>query len=103
MLALAPAAKSLLRREWDGLSIVYQPSSGETHVFNDTTASILACLERSPDAALSLGALTTALEHVLGMEAGAIAEGDLLPAISRLEELGLIDRVGESAPVHATR
>jgi hypothetical protein len=39
------AEAGLIWENWDDIFLVYQPSSAETHVFNETTGSILTCLE----------------------------------------------------------
>lgn len=78
----------MLWQEWDDVYIVYQPSSAETHVFNDTTALILKCLERGP---LSADEVKMQIEAALGVGPGELAKEDFAFATSRLEELGLID------------
>lgn len=72
--------------------IVYQPSSGETHVFNETTALILRGLEQS---AKSLDELREFTAGELGIAAGDLDADDLAFAMARIEELGLIERLDE--------
>ena len=78
----------MLWQYWDDVYIVYQPSSAETHVFNETTALILKCLECGP---LSVDVLKEQTEAALGIAPGKLAKEDFAFATSRLEELGLID------------
>ncbi len=87
------AGNGLLWRAWeDDLYIVYQPSSAETHVFNETTASLLRCLDESP---VTLRQLKARAEDALGAQRGALAEADLAFAVRRLDELGLIGCMNE--------
>jgi PqqD family protein of HPr-rel-A system len=79
----------------DNIHIVYQYSSAETHVFNETTASILGCLQSGP---LSLLNLRMRTESDLGLVAGEhLAAEDFSFAINRLEELGLIESMVDSS------
>jgi PqqD family protein of HPr-rel-A system len=78
----------MLWQPWDDVFIVYQSSSAETHVFNETTALILKCLEHGPLAADEVKGQT---EAALGVGPGELAKEDFAFATSRLEELGLID------------
>ena len=82
------AGRGLRWDKWDGVYIVYQPSSAETHVFNETTALILKCLEYGP---LSADDVKEQTEVALGVAPGELAKEDFAFATSRLEELGLID------------
>ena len=97
LLTLAEGAAGLLWQSWEDAYIVFQPSSTETHVFNNTTALILESLEEGP---LSMETLKGRLEIVLDVEKGSLATGNFDFAVSRLETLGLIDRLAEavSAP-----
>lgn len=74
--------------EWDDVFIVYQPSSAETHVFNETTALILKCLEHGP---MSVDEVKMQTEVALGAGPGELADDDFAFATMRLEELGLIE------------
>lgn len=81
-------------RAWDDVYIVYQYSSAETHVFNETTALILRCLESGP---LSAKDLQISTESELGLLDGEhLANGDFTFATMRLEELGLIEYLDDS-------
>lgn len=84
---LADAGQSLVWQRWDSLYIVYQHSSAETHVFNETTASILQALEAGP---LSIQEVKDWTEADLGIVRGGLGAEDLAFAVERLEELGLI-------------
>jgi len=87
-LVLISAAQDIRWQKWDDVFIVYQPSSAETHVFNETTALILKCLEHGP---LSADQVKEQTEGALGVGPGELAKEDFAFATSRLEELGLID------------
>lgn len=83
--------KEALDLQWirfDNAYVVYQPSSSETHIFNETTALILKSLEKGP---LSLLGVTERVIQFFGNEAKKLVSGDLKFAIERLEELGLIE------------
>lgn len=87
------AGCSLQWKKWDEIYIVYQPSSAETHVFNETTAAIIGCLGHGP---LSKEALKVSTEAALSLDQGDLANDDFAFATMRLEELGLIDCLDES-------
>jgi len=91
---LSPAGSSLRWRVWDGIYVVYQSSSAETHVFNETTALILKCLELG---SLSMGEVKERTEAALGVDHGQLVEDDFAFATTRLEELGLIDRLDDAS------
>jgi len=80
--------RNLVWQDWGDVFIVYQPSSAETHVFNETTALILSCLECG---ALSTKAVRDLTEEALGVDQGELVDDDLTFAIQRLNELGLIE------------
>lgn len=82
--------------EWDDVFTVYQPSSAETHVFNETTALILKCLEKGP---LSTEAIRRQTEAALGIGEGELVADDFAFATMRLEELGLIECLDDSSAV----
>ena len=87
-MVLISARCKLVWRQWDDIYVVYQLSSAETHVFNETTALILKCLERG---ALSADDVKEQTEVALGVGPAELANEDFAFATSRLEELGLID------------
>lgn len=91
---LTPAGQGLLWRQWDVHHIVYQPSSTETHVFNETTARVMRCLERGPATVGEVAAWTV---DSLGIEKDELAARDLEFAMGRLEELGIIELSDEAA------
>lgn len=90
---LTPAAGELVWVEWEDGYAVYQPSSTETHVFNEMTALIFEALESGP---LSPEAVRDWVVAALGLERGGLDGGDLLLAVGRLEELGLVSRRDET-------
>jgi PqqD family protein of HPr-rel-A system len=93
---VAPASGALEWQEWDDIYIVYQPSSAETHVFNETTALILKCLEQGSQ---SLAVVRTWTEAALGVNQGELDAADFAFAVTRLEELGLIESMDETTTV----
>jgi PqqD family protein of HPr-rel-A system len=95
-MVLGVAGRGLVWRSWDDVYIVYQPSSAETHVFNETTALILKCLEHGP---LSAEEVKVQTEGSLGVGPGELADDDFAFATSRLEELGLIDCLDAASAV----
>ena len=95
-MVLVSARRELIWQEWDGIYIVYQPSSTETHVFNETTALILKCLEQGP---LSADAAKERTEAALGADPGELAADDFAFATMRLEELGLIECLDDASAI----
>lgn len=93
-MVLTSAGRELDWQEWDEVYIVFQPSSAETHVFNETTAAILRCLGNG---ALSTDAVMERTEAALGVDSGELATDDFALATMRLEELGLIERLDHAA------
>ncbi|MFM8331786.1 MAG: HPr-rel-A system PqqD family peptide chaperone [Candidatus Methylumidiphilus sp.] len=92
LLTITAAAKGLVWQEWEGVFIVYQPSSTETHVFNETAACVLQCLEQG---SASIDALSKWITDSLGVASGGLIIGDLAFAVNRLETLGLVDCCGD--------
>ncbi len=86
---LTRAGGSLLWQQWDDVYIVYQPSSAETHVFNETTAMILKSLVNGQ---LTLAEVKERAGEALGVDPGELLASDFAFATMRLEELGLITR-----------
>jgi len=95
-MVLTSARFELIWQDWDGIYIVYQPSSAETHVFNETTALILKCVEHGP---LSAEEVKVQTEASLGVGPGELADDDFAFATSRLEELGLIDCLDDASVI----
>lgn len=87
-MVIVSTAQSMVWEEWDDVYIVYQTSSAETHVFNETTALILKCLEDCP---LSASEAKERTEEALGAALGVLSTEDFAFATMRLEELGLIE------------
>ena len=87
------AGSGFFWRQWDDVYIVYQPSSTETHVFNDTTALILQCLENGP---LSTSVVKHRTEAALGLDQGELDIDEFAFAVGRLEELGLVDSLEQT-------
>ena len=96
LLGLTSASRGLVWQDWDDVYLVYQPLSAETHVFNDTTALILKCLEHGQ---LSTEGVKNWTEAALGAGQGELAADDFTFAVGRLEELGLIERADETIAV----
>ena len=93
---LISAYRELVWQQWDEVYIVYQLSSAETHVFNETTALILRCLEQGP---LSMERVKKWTEAALDIGHGELVASDFAFAVARLEELGLVERVDETVAV----
>ena len=96
LLGLTSASRGLVWQSWDDVYLVYQPSSTETHVFNDTTTLILKCLEQGQ---LSTEGAKNWTEAALGVGHGELAADEFAFAVGRLEELGLIERADETIAV----
>jgi PqqD family protein of HPr-rel-A system len=92
-MVLLSAGRELVWQEWDDVYLVYQPSSGETHVFNETTALILRSLDQGP---LAAALVKDWSEKSLGIDAGELGDEDFAFAVGRLQELGLIDCLDEA-------
>jgi PqqD family protein of HPr-rel-A system len=86
----------LVWQDWDDVYLVFQPSSAETHVFNDTTTLILKCLEQGQ---LSTEGVKNWTEAALGVGPGELAADDFAFAVGRLEELGLIQGADKTIAV----
>ncbi len=87
-MVLLPAGKALIWHKSDDLFIVYQPSSTETHLFNEISALILASIEQGPrsiDAVLEWAAIR------LGVSVDDLDAEEFYSAMIRLDELGLVD------------
>ena len=89
LLGLTSASRGLVWQGWDDVYLVYQPSSTETHVFNDTTTLILKCLGQGE---LSQEGVKSWTEAALGVGQGELDADEFAFAVGRLEELGLIER-----------
>lgn len=96
LVVLISARCKLIWQEWDGIYIVYQPSSAETHVFNETTALILKFLEKGP---LAMKTVREQMEIALGVSPEELVADDFVFATTRLEELGLIERLDDASAV----
>jgi PqqD family protein of HPr-rel-A system len=95
-MTLISAHRELVWQQWDEAYVVYQLSSTETHVFNETTALILRCLEQGP---LSMEQVKDWAEAALDIGHGELVAGDFAFAVARLEELGLVERLDETVAV----
>jgi len=90
------ATDSLCWNEWDGIYLVYQRASAETHVFNETTFLILKCLEQGASAIQEIKQWT---EAALGLEQHVLDSEEFSFAAQRLEELGIIERMDDLATI----
>ena len=84
---LSAAAGELIWHDWQDAYSVYQPCSGETHLFNDTAAWLLERLGHSP---ASLAVLAGEAGFPPGGQDEAALAG-LGFALERLLDLGLVD------------
>jgi PqqD family protein of HPr-rel-A system len=87
-LVLTHAGRELKWQDWNDVYIVYQPSSTETHVFNETTATVLQSLRKG---ALTMTEVANRTAQALDLGLEEIYDSDLSFAVARLEELGLIE------------
>ncbi len=87
-LLLMSAGKELVWQTWDNVYIVYQASSAETHLFNETTELILKSLKHQP---LTREELNNCVVASLGITGSELLAEDMEFAVSRLVELGIID------------
>jgi PqqD family protein of HPr-rel-A system len=95
-MVLVSSHRKLIWQKWDDIYIVYQSSSAETHVFNETTALILRILEQGQ---LTAETLRHQTEAAIGLgEIELIAENFAF-ATMRLEELGLIECLDDASAV----
>ena len=81
----------LERRDWDGEAVVYDDASGDTHRLAPLPAAILAVLQTHPATAYEL--CDRLAPDVEGVAAGSLL-GHVSSALTELERLGLIKRVG---------
>lgn len=96
LIKLNQIAHDLVWQSWENDYAVYQPSSSETHFFNETTALILKRLERGPASLEDIRAWTA---ESLDIELGELPEQSFSSAARRLDELGLVEWV-DAPPVH---
>jgi len=92
---LTAEAKELVWVEWEDAYSVYQPSSAETHFFNETTGLLLDSLKQGP---LTLEAVADYIAESMNLEINESIFSDLEFAASRLEELGLVDWPERASP-----
>lgn len=77
-------------RHWEGVFVIYQRASGETHAFNKTTAEILRCLQ---DGSLSLRDLMERVAMGFGTDPTEFSPLEFKRLLDRLEHLGMAERV----------
>lgn len=92
--ALTPAGRGLLWQNWEGGHLVYQPSSTETHAFNETAAW---ALRRLGQGAATMDEVAGWWADAMGVERSAISAKDFESALARLDELGLVEVSDEAA------
>jgi len=74
-------------RCWDEWSVLYQASSGDTHLLNTAAVELLRSLQQTPASIEQLAAQGATLSwETMGLE-------QLTTLVARLEELGLIESV----------
>lgn len=93
-MSLSPPAHDLVWEDWGDIYTVYQRSSAETHVFNETTAFVLNELLAN---ATTLNRLIDVTMEAMGLKESELVARDLTWAAKRLEELGLIELRSEAA------
>jgi PqqD family protein of HPr-rel-A system len=94
---LTSSGWDLVQESWGDLHGVYQRTSGETHVFNETTVAALKSLQ---DGAVSLNEMVRLVAHTMGVNQEDLASEDFRAVAARLDELGLVERLDRppSAP-----
>lgn len=78
----------LIRRTWEGESVVFSPLSGETHFLNAFSDEALAALEEE---ALTLDGLVERLRELTPEDQGAKLAESLGALIQRFDDIGLIE------------
>lgn len=96
-LVLAPAAHGLIWEDWGDIYTVYQCSSDETHVFNHSTALILMAVEGGSARLDNIVEIATEAMGIESTKIAVAAAADILRAVERLDELGLIQLRNEAA------
>lgn len=93
MASAAPCVFRLVEPEqlhwrcWDEWSVLYQASSGDTHLLNAAAVELLQSLQQTPASVEQLAAQWAALpRETMGPQ-------ELTTLLARLEELGLIEPV----------
>jgi PqqD family protein of HPr-rel-A system len=87
---LTSSGRDLVQERWEGLHVVYQRTSGETHVFNETAVATLKSLQ---DGLVSLDEMVRLVAHTMGVKQEDLASEDFLAVAARLDELGLVERL----------
>jgi PqqD family protein of HPr-rel-A system len=77
-----------LWKTWGGESIVFNESSGNTHLLNATAAKILSIVQAQPSSAEEIS-LKVALDSGLGADEKILARVDVV--LETLDNLGLIE------------
>lgn len=91
---LTPSSRELVWQDWGDVYIVFQPSSTETHVFNDITATVLQSMVIG---ALTMDDIKNYTAHALNFEHDELPIEDLSFALGRLDELGLVEWSDETS------
>lgn len=76
---------------WDDQCAIYHRPSGQTHFVNLSTEHLLAVVLRSP---AGLEDIVQALNGLPGAQDAPLAPQQVVSLLMRLDELGLIERVG---------
>ncbi|HYX63001.1 MAG TPA: HPr-rel-A system PqqD family peptide chaperone [Burkholderiales bacterium] len=82
------AADELPVRSWGGDYVVYNPLSGDTHIFDLVAGEILRALERGAGSEPELRQSVAAL---LEVPADAALAAEVRRIVAQLDELGLIE------------
>ena len=94
-ISITAAGRELVWQDWNDVYVVFQPSSTETHVFNETTAVALRLLQSTPVELEELRILTA---QSLGVAIEELLQENLTFVIRRLEELGLVECSEQALP-----
>ena len=87
---LTSSGRDLVQESWGDLHVVYQRTSGETHVFNKATTTTLECLGHGP---VAMEELVGLVASAMGVNEEDLASDDFLAVAARLDELGLVERL----------
>ena len=90
--------RSLLIREWEDGYTVFQPDSGKTHFLNSMAMRVLEKLDSVSGDNLSEGEIVTDLVTQFGQTTSPEFSVALDNTLSRLDELGLIERSASDGP-----
>ena len=84
----ARTAPKLVRRSWEGESVVFSPISGETHFLNAFSDEILATLETGP---LAVEDVIERLVEIMPDDEADRVRDEVIGVMHRFDDIGLIE------------